>query len=602
MENLKFKLWELGGRDEFASQKASYLASASGIVLVFDITNLQTLAELDYYLAGIVEVRADFPLVLVGNKVDLVGDVPEGEVRAWCAQRNVTQFVPVSALTGQDIPLVFQKLSSMVKTDYKVKGWQFPAGEAGEANLHVLVIGPLGVGKSTLIERYEAFPMGSGGLAEPVLGRPAQEKTKAAVSLARTPSISHEKIPPAPGAPPPGAPAPGAPAPGAPAPGAPAPGAPPPGAPAPGAPPPGAPPPGAPPPGAPTHPPPPKPIVKTLKKTPGKKNSLEGLQIGEMGMPSGAKFEEEPLGEVLDGLREGEILAIDLDDEEGDVVEADDAQKFEETRALAKKEKRGQTSKTVKAEVKKGPPAGPPASTGGEVETVVVEKVLERKSTVFYNKQMNPLTRNKLSVVLSSKKIYEELKRARVDAQRTASDKTLKIKESSPFVHVEPHFPGCVVTPPMIPLDARKDSDTADFVVTPLTTGKIPDACVKLYYEGTLIDTIQTPTKVVKQTVAKASALVALVAPILSSPLEDSYGAFFSNIIPYYAEIGGLEGILMALASVLAVLGSVFYFMKRPRKAGPVEANFPTLDEIVEMAKYSGLDELLDGRKAKWTR
>ncbi|MCP4761932.1 MAG: GTP-binding protein [archaeon] len=215
-----------------------------------------------------------------------------------------------------------------------------------------------------------------------------------------------------------------------------------------------------------------------------------------------------------------------------------------------------------------------------EEKTIVVEKVLERKTTVFYFKQMNPMTLNKLSVVLSTKKIFEELKNLAIPAERAASDKTLKIEEISPYVNIEPIFPGCLCVPSTLPLDARKDSDTADFQITPLATGVIQEACINVYYKGVLVDKIPTPTKVVKQTTAKISATLTFFLPFFGSYIDELWGSYL-NIIPGYETLG-FENIVTFLAGMFAAASGFFYYLKRPKEATPVESvpNFPELKNI----------------------
>jgi hypothetical protein len=197
---------------------------------------------------------------------------------------------------------------------------------------------------------------------------------------------------------------------------------------------------------------------------------------------------------------------------------------------------------------------------------------------------MNPFSLNKLSVVLSTVQIYEQLKNRIVDAERAASGKTLEIKEISPFIQVEPYFPGCVCVPAMIPLDERLDSTTSDFQITPLATGRIPEASVRLYYEGKLIDVVKTPTKVVKQTAAKISATITAAMPVFGPLFDSKIGDFLQGLLStdIWNLIGGIEGFFLILSGISALFGSISYFLKKPKEAQPVEANFPELEAFLK--------------------
>ncbi|MHA1898192.1 MAG: hypothetical protein ACTSU2_12435, partial [Promethearchaeota archaeon] len=216
-----------------------------------------------------------------------------------------------------------------------------------------------------------------------------------------------------------------------------------------------------------------------------------------------------------------------------------------------------------------------------DVETIRETRVLKRKTTVFYYKQMNPFTLNKISVVLSTQEIYEKLKKKKVAAERVGSEKALEIKEISPYIQVQPVFPGCICVPSILPLDARKDKDIADFQITPLATGDILDARVEIYYENKLVDVIHTPTRVVKQTAAKIGSAFAVLLPIFG-PLFDEQLKPMTSRIPFYDKIGGLEGLVIIISAIFALISSIFYLIKRPREAEPVEKvpNFPELNEI----------------------
>jgi hypothetical protein len=212
---------------------------------------------------------------------------------------------------------------------------------------------------------------------------------------------------------------------------------------------------------------------------------------------------------------------------------------------------------------------------------ITTEKLL-RKTTVFYRERMNPETLNKLAVVLSTEKIYEKLKIKIEEVARAATDKTLEIDKDVPIVEVIPEFPGCVCVPSIQRINAEKEYDVASFLITPLQTGEIPDAKVRLYHKGKLIETISTPTKVVKTTAAKITAGAAVVVPLLSqfpllsTPIDNFFSGILSEAL--YTSLGNLDGIVLILTGLIAIVSGIFYLFKRPKDAKPVET-FPELDE-----------------------
>ena len=124
--------------------------------------------------------------------------------------------------------------------------------------------------------------------------------------------------------------------------------------------------------------------------------------------------------------------------------------------------------------------------------------------------------------------------------------------------------------------------DTANFKITPLATGKIENACVKLYHDGKLIDTIATPTKVVKQTITKISATIAILAPIIGPLFDERIGSTLMALIPFYELMGGIEGFFLGISSILGALTVVFYYLKKSKKAEPIHSEFEALDKILK--------------------
>ncbi|MBY9005434.1 MAG: hypothetical protein KGD63_01620 [Candidatus Lokiarchaeota archaeon] len=217
---------------------------------------------------------------------------------------------------------------------------------------------------------------------------------------------------------------------------------------------------------------------------------------------------------------------------------------------------------------------------GGLVETkTIMQKKLIRKATVFYKKQMNPMKLNKMTVFLSTSKIYEELKLEFEKIARAATGKELEIEEDESIVRIEPSFPGCVCVPSVGYLDAKKEYDHFNFIISPLSTGEIPEAKVNIFYKDELIDTISTPAKVVSTNITKISAMVTLIIPIFGTLFDEFFSKFFGEILPFYNSVGGLEGILTILTTIMLIMSGISYYFRKPKDAKPAESK--SLSDIV---------------------
>jgi small GTP-binding protein len=572
--NFILQIWDLGGQERFEFMKEQYLKGAGVVGLCFDLTTPTSFQKLKEYLEEIRTMIGDVPVLLIGNKQDLeqsIGEtISKDEIDQWMLSNHVSDFIKTSAKNGDNVDEAFRKLASLALKSLKDK--PKPGQYKPESTIlaKVVFIGAGGVGKTSLIHRYvggvfaQDYKLTIGvdfltkqiDIDESTIGEDITQKMEVFKAYDEARQKEKEKIDD-------------------------------------------------------------KEIEAEELETDEIEQELQLLEKDIAKIPEGKTLQEEKFVEAKEeaefskfepsttffsgpptqpgGAPVPKPVSITKEPikppyplkkvEVVDKFASEDAEtalpKNMSKRQAFRKEEKSKSRAAIDQDIK-GDIVLSPAQTGQESMTEA--KLLHRKTTVFYRKQMNPFTLNKLSVVLSTVQIYEQLKNKIVDAERAASGKTLEIKEISPYIQVEPYFPGCVCVPAMIPLDARLESTTADFQITPLATGRIPEASVRLYYEGKLIDVVKTPTKVVKQTAAKISATVTAAMPVFGPLFDSKIGSFLQNLLStdIWNLIGGIEGFFLVLSGISALFGSVSYFMKKPKEAQPVEANFPELETFLK--------------------
>jgi small GTP-binding protein len=108
---LTLLVWDLAGGEKFDRVMSSYYRGAAGGVLVCDLTRPETLQILLNYARDFWSVNPHTPLVIVGNKVDLLEQrvVSDEELAAVAAQCQAPWFIS-SAKTGESVEMVFQNL------------------------------------------------------------------------------------------------------------------------------------------------------------------------------------------------------------------------------------------------------------------------------------------------------------------------------------------------------------------------------------------------------------------------------------------------------------------------------------------------------------
>jgi small GTP-binding protein len=109
---VKLSIWDMAGQDRFQVMREGFYRGGRASALVYDLTDLESLAHLKRWRDELVAVVPDIPLVVVGNKRDLAPESSlapgEAMARAMGASHIVT-----SALTGEGVSQMFTALASM---------------------------------------------------------------------------------------------------------------------------------------------------------------------------------------------------------------------------------------------------------------------------------------------------------------------------------------------------------------------------------------------------------------------------------------------------------------------------------------------------------
>jgi len=122
-------IWDIMGEKGFRQLlKEAYFHGANGILAVADITQRDTLEDLDDWIDHVVRVVGDVPVFVAVNKTDLADRARygEAEVRAFLNAYDAP-FVFTSAKTGKNVEKAFESIAqAMVKQQL---GWVPPTTE-----------------------------------------------------------------------------------------------------------------------------------------------------------------------------------------------------------------------------------------------------------------------------------------------------------------------------------------------------------------------------------------------------------------------------------------------------------------------------------------
>lgn len=113
--NIKAQIWDTAGQERFDAMSRAYYRDSVGAMLVYDVTNLESLENLR--LKWIPQLRefscTGIRCIIVGNKADLVpakDRANQTEAGKKLAAEEGIDYVETSALTGTNVDLAFRRL------------------------------------------------------------------------------------------------------------------------------------------------------------------------------------------------------------------------------------------------------------------------------------------------------------------------------------------------------------------------------------------------------------------------------------------------------------------------------------------------------------
>lgn len=107
-------IWDLEGTDDVKTIRKAYLLGTHGALYVFDVTRPSTFQNLNEDLRIVKEKMPKIPLLVIGNKVDMV---QSNELKVLLEEHNILYDYLTSAKTGGMVTDVFMQLATVLHSD-----------------------------------------------------------------------------------------------------------------------------------------------------------------------------------------------------------------------------------------------------------------------------------------------------------------------------------------------------------------------------------------------------------------------------------------------------------------------------------------------------
>ncbi len=122
-KKIQLQIWNFGGQERFKFLLEKYCRGADGAIIMYDITNLESLDQLPDWTQIIREHAGTIPILLVGNKFETGNPrtISKEEAILTAKRYNLSGCVEISSRTGQNVEKTFEILTKILVESYESK-------------------------------------------------------------------------------------------------------------------------------------------------------------------------------------------------------------------------------------------------------------------------------------------------------------------------------------------------------------------------------------------------------------------------------------------------------------------------------------------------
>jgi small GTP-binding protein len=117
-KGFKLYFWDIGGQVQSLFANEYYFVQAVGAMIVFNLNDLSSFQDIDFWLSKLKELSGDVPYILVGNKSDLERKIDKTLIEEEVNKLGV-QYFETSAKLNENVDLAFESLSIQILNNLK---------------------------------------------------------------------------------------------------------------------------------------------------------------------------------------------------------------------------------------------------------------------------------------------------------------------------------------------------------------------------------------------------------------------------------------------------------------------------------------------------
>ncbi len=118
---VQLQIWDMSGQTDFKLVRSQFMSGTDMGIIVFDLTRPSSLQNISRWINEILAMVPNLPLVLVGNKSDLVKErqISEETAKKSLTEHDMLFYVETSAKSGENIIQLFDMIAQQILADAK---------------------------------------------------------------------------------------------------------------------------------------------------------------------------------------------------------------------------------------------------------------------------------------------------------------------------------------------------------------------------------------------------------------------------------------------------------------------------------------------------
>lgn len=124
---VRLSIWDFGGQEQFKRLFTYYITGANGIFMTFELINLQSLINLDWWYERLVEQNVnDTPKIVLGTKQDLVSKVDKKNkindlvIKQFLKRHKEKDFIRTSSKENVNILQSFKEMAKKILEEHNL--------------------------------------------------------------------------------------------------------------------------------------------------------------------------------------------------------------------------------------------------------------------------------------------------------------------------------------------------------------------------------------------------------------------------------------------------------------------------------------------------